>query len=179
MTCDASPGANSDIGQLLGELTVLVVEDSETMRSLLVALLQTMGIHHISCAKDGQSGLSLFVERQPDLVITDGIMAPMSGYAMTRAIRELREPDGSPSRLADVPILMLSGHGERQKVEQARDDGVTDYIVKPVTPDLLYARVIAAISTPIHIVETPTYRGPSPRRRLVAHSAFDLSNDEN
>ena len=178
MTVEASDNANSDIGQLLGELKILVVEDSETMRSLLIALLQTMGIRDISCAKDGRSGLSLFIEAQPDLVITDGIMAPMSGYAMTRAIRELREPDGAHSRLADVPILMLSGHGERQKVEQARNDGVTDYIVKPVMPELLYARVVAAISTPIHIVETSTFRGPSPRRRLVAHSAFDLSNDK-
>ena len=154
MTVEASDNANSDIGQLLGELKILVVEDSETMRSLLIALLQTMGIRDISCAKDGRSGLSLFIEAQPDLVITDGIMAPMSGYAMTRAIRELREPDGAHSRLADVPILMLSGHGERQKVEQARNDGVTDYIVKPVMPELLYARVVAAISTPPSIFRT-------------------------
>jgi len=178
MTRDASHNANPDIGHLLGELKILVVEDSETMRSLLIALLQTMGVQDITCAQDGQSGLSLFIETQPDLVITDGIMAPMSGYAMTRAIRELRDPDGSPARHADVPILMLSGHGERQKVEQARDDGVTDYIVKPVTPELLYTRVVAAISTPIHIVETATYRGPSPRRRLVAHAATDLLHDD-
>ena len=56
-------------------------------------------------------------------------------------------------------------------VRWARDGGVTDYIVKPVTAELLLTRVLAAISNPVHIVETATYRGPSPRRRLVPHQA--------
>jgi FixJ family two-component response regulator len=66
---------------------------------------------------------------------------------------------------------MLSGHGEPDIVEWARDEGVTDYIIKPVTAELLYERIIAAIAKPLHIIETATYRGPSPRRRLVVHAA--------
>lgn len=163
----------------LGALKVLVVDDSETMRSLLTALLTTMGISQILCARDGDEGLGLFVESHPDIVITDGAMSPTSGYALTRAIRNLCTPDGGRSKAADVPILMLSGHGERQNVEQARDDGVTDYIIKPVTANLLYERVMAAIADPIHIIETENYRGPSPRRRLVAHNAFSDPLSEN
>lgn len=164
---------------MLGTLKVLVVDDSETMRSLLTALLNTMGISQVLCAHDGDAGLNLFIENQPDLVITDGAMKPTNGYAMTRAIRSHRAPDGGLSRAAEVPILMLSGHGDRQNVEQARDDGVTDYIIKPVTAELLCERVMAAIADPIHIVETETYRGPSPRRRLVAHNAFSDPLSEN
>ena len=157
---------------ILGTLKVLVVDDSETMRALLTALLDAMGVKQVLCAHDGDAGLGLFIENQPDLVITDGAMKPTSGYAMTRAIRNLRTPNGGRSKAADVPILMLSGHGERENVEQARDDGVTDYIIKPVTAELLCERVMAAIADPIHIVETEDYRGPSPRRRLVARNAF-------
>jgi len=174
MNSDASPASGTAVSEVLRTLKILIVEDSETMRALLCALLHAMGVKDIFCAHNGAVGLKLFIECEPDLVITDGIMAPMSGYAMTRAIRKLRADDGSPARKADVPILMLSGHGTRQNVEQARDDGVSDYIVKPVTADLLYARIMAAISNPIHIVETPSYRGPSPRRRLVTH---DTSSD--
>ena len=120
----------------------------------------------IICATNGDEGVKLFAERAPDLIITDGMMQPMTGYAMTRAIRAMREHNGS-----DVPVVMLSGHGDADIVEWARDEGVNDYIVKPVTPQLLYERVLAAISTPLHLVETATYRGPSPRRRLTAHQA--------
>jgi CheY-like chemotaxis protein len=156
---------------LLARLNVLVVEDSENMRQLLVALLTAMGIGNIHCAEDGHAGLELFTEIAPDLVITDGMMQPMSGYAMTREIRKLHSPLNVSGQGSDVPVLMLSGHGEPDIVEWARDEGVTDYIVKPVTPELLYERVMSAISNPIHVVETKSYRGPSPRRRLVPHEA--------
>jgi PleD family two-component response regulator len=66
---------------------------------------------------------------------------------------------------------MLSGHMGPEIVARARDEGVTDYIVKPVTPELLYERVMEAVSKPVHLVETPTWRGPSPTRRLTIRSA--------
>lgn len=151
---------------LLADLKILVVEDSSTMRNLLTTLLTAMGIGEIVCATNGDEGLKLFAERAPDLIITDGMMLPMTGYAMTRAIRAMREHNGS-----DIPVIMLSGHGDADIVEWARDEGVNDYIIKPVTPQLLYERVLAAISTPLNLIETSTYRGPSPRRHLVPHQA--------
>ncbi|MGB3809259.1 MAG: response regulator [Parvibaculum sp.] len=157
--------------ELFAGLKVLLVEDSGEMRRLLVALLEAIGIGEIICAADGHTGLKLFVERAPDIVITDGAMHPMDGYEMTRAIRAMRKPDDAPGQGSDIPVLMLSGHVGPEIIARARDEGVTDYIVKPVTPMLLYERLIAAIARPAHIVETPTYRGPSPTRRLVAREA--------
>ncbi|MGV8998144.1 MAG: response regulator [Parvibaculaceae bacterium] len=151
---------------LLADIKILVVEDSATMRNLLTTLLTTMGIGEIICANNGEEGVAAFATHAPDLIITDGMMQPMTGYAMTRAIRQMHDKQGS-----DVPVVMLSGHGDPDIVEWARDEGVNDYIVKPVTPELLYERVLAAIEQPLHIIETPTYRGPSPRRRLTAHHA--------
>ena len=162
--CATSASADAT---LLAGIRILVVEDSANMRRLLTALLTTMGIGDIRCADNGEAGLVLFHEMRPDLVITDGMMQPMSGYAMTRAIRAMRDAEDKPHYLADVPVLMLSGHNEPDIIEWARDEGVTEYIVKPVTPELLYERVLNAIKSPLHIVETDTYRGPSPRRRLV------------
>lgn len=157
--------------ELFASLKVLVVDDSPEMRRLLTALLDVMGIGEVICASDGIAGLRLFSEHAPDLVITDGTMQPMDGYEMTRAIRALRNPDDPPGHGGDVPVLMLSGHMGADIVARARDEGVTDYIVKPVTPALLYERLLEAVSKPVHVVETPTYRGPSPTRRLVAHHA--------
>jgi CheY-like chemotaxis protein len=153
--------------ELFAGLKVLIVDDSAEMRRLLVALLDTMGIGDVACAPNGDAGLRMFAECAPDIVITDGAMQPMDGYEMTRAIRAMRTANGAPGRGADVPVLMLSGHTGAEIVERARDEGVTDYIVKPVTPELLYERLREAVSRPVHVVETPTWRGPSPTRRLV------------
>lgn len=150
--------------ELLRSLRVLIVEDSGEMRRLLVALLAGMGIGDVACAASGHEGLALFAAGAFDVIVTDGTMRPMDGYEMTRCIRALR--DG-----ADIPVLMISGHVGKEIVRRARDDGVTDYIAKPVTAELLYERILAAVSTPIHIVETKSYRGPSPTRQLVARRA--------
>lgn len=157
--------------KLFAGLKVLVVDDSLEMRRLLQALLNVIGIGEVICASDGHAGLKLFAERAPDLVITDGSMEPMDGYEMTRAIRLMRKENDAPGQGADIPVLMLSGHMDPDIIARARDEGVTDYIVKPVTPELLYERLLEAISRPVHVVETATYRGPSPTRRLVPHSA--------
>ncbi len=155
---------------LLAGLKVLVVDDSPAMRDLVVALLNAMGIADVTCAEDGDSGLEYFAHATPDLVITDGMMSPMTGYAMTSAIRALHDDTATGDyKRSDVPVLMLSGHSEPDIVRWARDEGVTDYIVKPVSPALFYERVLAAISNPTHIVETATFRGPSPRRTLPVH----------
>lgn len=171
MTANKHAETQVKTAALLRDLKILIVEDSDAMRTLLTALLTAMGITQIFCAEDGNQGFKRFIEIMPDLVITDGMMKPTTGYAMTRAIRNLRNPDNKPAPGSDVPVLMLSGHDEPDIVKWARDGGVTDYIVKPVTAELLFTRVLAAISNPIHIVETATYRGPSPHRRLVPHEA--------
>lgn len=154
--------------ELLRSLRVLIVDDSAEMCRLLVALFATMGTGDVACAASGEEGLRLFASGDFDLIITDGTMQPMDGYEMTRAIRAMNETKGAG---ADLPVLMISGHRDKELVTRARDNGVTDYIVKPVTAELLYERVLAAILKPIHLIEMEGYRGPSPTRRLVAHKA--------
>jgi len=154
--------------ELFTALKVLIVDDSIEMRNLLVALLESMGFAGILCAASGEEGLRMFCERRPDLIITDGNMRPMDGYEMTRRVRSGESlTEGEEVCDRDVPVLMISGHVADEAVKLARDTGVTDYIVKPITAETLYERVLAAVSKPIHIVETKTYRGPSPTRRLI------------
>jgi len=154
--------------ELFAKLRVLIVDDSAEMRNLLVALLETMGFSDILCAASGEQGLRMFCDGKPDLIITDGTMRPMDGYEMTRRVRAGECPaDSADCGDRDLPVLMISGHVGKDIVRHARDNGVTDYIAKPVTAETLYESILAAVSKPIHIVETKTYRGPSPTRRLV------------
>ena len=166
---------SASAADLFRRLTILVVEDSTEMRHLVVALLQNMGIRKIYEAHDGQSGLDAFARHAPDLVITDGAMAPMNGYEMTRRIRNADDPaNANPT----VPILMISGHLGQETVDQARDHGVTDYLGKPLTAELLYERVLAAMTEESSILVSGSYIGPSPKRTLAVRKVEDEIDDE-
>jgi CheY-like chemotaxis protein len=159
---EASTRADEDFFR---KLKILVVEDSPEMQRLLVALLESMGVVHIAVERDGEKGLAAFAARHPDIIITDGAMVPMDGYEMTRRIRAA-EAGGNAN--PDVPILMISGHAGRENVTHARDQGVTDYLTKPLSADTLYEAIVAAVSKPVHFLDKPGYRGLSPKRSLDA-----------
>lgn len=164
------PRPTSADAEFFRRLKVLVVEDSAEMRRLLAALLESMGVEQIVEARDGLKGLDAFAEHRPDIIITDGAMQPMDGYQMTQRVRATDAAEGANP---DVPILMISGHVEHENVLHARDQGVTDYLPKPLSASVLYEAIVAAVSKPIHFVETPGYRGPSPKRQLTARNSYD------
>jgi len=156
--------------ELCAKLGILVVEDSPPMLRLLSTVLAAMGFQRVMEAAEGDSALKLVREEKPDIIVTDGAMAPMDGYELTRRIRA----GGAGEDLRDMPILMLSGHATQQHLDQARANGVTDFIAKPITAELLYRCVLAALTNPQHVVEMRNYRGPSPRRRLEARHSQNM-----
>ena len=151
-------------------LNILVVEDSEHMRTLLTALLGTMGVGCVTSAKNGSEGLLAYHEIMPDIVITDGTMAPIDGYELTRRIR-MDTTNPNPF----VPIIMLSGHVEQTRVALARDTGVTEYLAKPVSANTLYERLVSVIENPRTFVRLATYFGPDRRRQ---NKTFFIGNQQ-
>lgn len=143
----------------LSVLTAMFVDDSPYMRKLIHDLLILMGIGKVITASDGESGLRLYKEQVPDLLITDANMAPMDGFEFVRQIRN--DPDNPNSF---VPIIMLSGFVEMSNIEKARDYGVTEYLAKPVSAQSLMTRVISVIERPRQFVKVGPYFGPDRRR---------------
>jgi CheY-like chemotaxis protein len=143
----------------LESLKALVVEDNTHMRALLRALLNALGIKDILEAANGQTGLKLLQERQIDLVLTDLTMAPMDGLELTR---HLRNDENSPNPF--IPIIMITGHTERYRVEAARDAGVTEFLAKPITAHNLFARITEILEKPRAFVRCDNYFGPDRRR---------------
>ena len=141
-------------------LKALIVEDNAHMRSLLRALLNALGIKDISEAGNGQIAIDLLRERKSDLVLTDLAMKPMDGLEFTRYVRN---NDHSPNPF--VPIIMISGHTERYRVEAARDAGVTEFLAKPITAHDLFARIAEIVERPRAFVRCNGYFGPDRRRR--------------
>ncbi len=147
-------------GSALEVLRVLVVEDNKHMRSLLRSLLNSIGIREVHEAANGTIALDILRERPCDLVLSDLAMLPMDGIDFTRDVR--RSPR---SANPFVPVIMITGHTERHKVEAARDAGVTEFIAKPITAQSLFARIAEILERPRAFVRCESYFGPDRRRK--------------
>lgn len=144
----------------LSRLSFLLVEDSLHMRRIVRSLLNGLGVRDITEAEDGAVALDLFSQKVPDIVITDWVMPVFNGLELTRAIRN---PDGINPY---TPIIMMTGHTERGKVIEARDAGITEFLVKPLSAKSLYSRIANCLENPRPFVKTKTFFGPD-RRRFV------------
>jgi two-component system chemotaxis response regulator CheY len=107
---------------------VLVVDDSGTMRKIIIRALASTGFNDVTEAGDGAEGLAAFQKSPADLVITDWNMPNKTGIELTRELRAM----GSK-----VPVFMITTEAEKSRVLEAVSAGVTDYLVKPFTADVL------------------------------------------
>lgn len=147
------------IAQRLMALRVLIVDDDPTMRKVTRSLLQAVGVRTIHEANDGRSGLAAICSFGPDVVVLDWEMPSPNGPEFVRTVR-------SPETFAlpDVPIIMLTGYGERSRVEEAVSVGVNDFLLKPVSTRALMSRLISLIAKPRKMVRKGDYYGPEPRQ---------------
>lgn len=109
--------------------TILVVDDSATIRKLISAKLEKSG-HQVITAEDGEEGLARLSERTPDLVLLDITMPKMDGYEVCKQIR------ANPST-KDVPVVMISGKDGFFDKVRGRMSGATGYVTKPFGPETL------------------------------------------
>jgi CheY-like chemotaxis protein len=144
----------------LHHLTALIVDDNVHMTRLLRALLVAYGLRDVHEASDGQSGIKVLNAVKPDFVLCDYDMRPMNGIGFVKMVRRSCAPP-----LAWIPIIMITAHTELRRIETARDAGITEALLKPVTPRNLYDRIVQIIERPRRFVKTPEFAGPDRRRR--------------
>ncbi|MFK0298554.1 response regulator [Brevundimonas sp. NPDC090276] len=143
----------------LQSLDVLLADDNPNMRSIVFAMLKSIGVTKLREVSDGSAALEALNARPADLVIVDFKMLPVDGVTFTQLVRTA--PD-SPNPY--LPIIMMTGHSERRRVAQARDAGVTEFLVKPVTPLALLTRIQSVILHPREFIRSDGYFGPDRRR---------------
>ena len=107
-------------------MKVLIVDDSGTMRTIQKRCLNKLGIEDIVEAEDGRKGLEAFERGTFDIILSDWNMPNMDGLALLKEIRQ---------RNTTVPVLMITTEAERARVVSAIEAGVSDYLVKPYTPE--------------------------------------------
>lgn len=140
--------------------SVLVIDDMKPMLSLTASILKTFGFRHVYTAQDAEDGFAKFCQFSPDIVLTDWLMEPYDGIELTRKIRN--DPK-SPNKF--VPIILMTGYSAKIRVMEARDKGVTEFLVKPFSAKDLYARIEQLIEKPRKFIDSKTFFGPDRRRK--------------
>ncbi len=126
---------------------ILVVEDDEDIQQLVSFNLLKSGFH-VTCADDGEEGLTQIRKQRFDCVILDLMLPGMSGHEVCRTIREHEE-------YGQLPIVMLTAKGEESDIVMGLDSGGDDYITKPFSPKVLVARIKSVLRRGQKETESP------------------------
>ena len=120
-------------------MRVLVVDDSSTMRRIIINTLRKLGYEDTCEAGDGREALRSLVATPADMVVTDWNMPEMTGPEFVEALRAM--PD-----LAKIPVLMVTTQAAKEDVIVALRAGVNDYLIKPFTPEALKDKLLTLLA---------------------------------
>jgi CheY-like chemotaxis protein len=152
--------------KMLNGLCILVVDDNPYTRKMLRMMLINLGAKTIYEASDGVSALDLVRTADPDIMVLDWEMPVLSG---AQVVRIVRSPGVFPK--PNLPIIMLTAHGQRARVIAALRLGINEFLVKPISPKALQDRLMSILVKPRPMVQIGKYYVPQPRRLATAQSA--------
>lgn len=122
-------------------LKFLIVDDSQTMRRIVVNSLKNLGYEDFVEASDGKDALlKLSADEAINFVITDWNMPVLSGLELIKAIR-------SDEKMGNTPVLMVTTRGVKDDIIEALKAKVNNYVVKPFTPAILREKIDQILST--------------------------------
>tara|TARA_A100001391_G_scaffold73214_1_gene47073 strand:+ start:100 stop:597 length:498 start_codon:yes stop_codon:yes gene_type:complete len=152
----------------LDRMTVVIVDDNAAMRGILRTILNAMGAPRIYEAGDVRAAMDILQHEHVDLLICDWKMKPVDGIALVRWVRDPRK-----SPCPTLPIMMLTCYAEAERVKIARDAGVTEFMVKPFSPESIYQHISAIFRKPRRFVDSDSFFGPDRRRKVDSHIDAD------
>ncbi len=116
------------------DMKILIVDDFATMRKVIRNLLKQVGYENILEAEDGVSALRVLKAQKVDLIISDWNMPNMTGFELLKAVR-------ADADLGKTPFLMVTAEALQDNVVAAVKAGVSNYIVKPFTAEVLNDKI--------------------------------------
>ncbi len=123
------------------QMSVLVVDDFGSMRTQIREILKQMGFRNVMEARDGEDAILILGKSHVDFIISDWNMPGCSGLDLLRHVRE-------DERHKDLPFLMVTAVGDKKNIIPAVELKVSNYIVKPFTPDNLEMKMRAILKSP-------------------------------
>jgi len=145
-------------GYDFSNLRIMICDDSRQIRSLVNTFLHGFGVKDVLEVKDAEQALAEMAQFDPDLIITDWNMAQTSGLEFVKRVRTSDE-----SHDPFLPIIMLTGYTEINRVEMARDSGISAFLAKPVSANSLYKRLMAVVDDERSFIRSNEFFGPDRR----------------
>lgn len=118
----------------MSKLKILIVDDSPTMRRILVNTVIKAGYSDVKEAEDGRDALAKLMAGEFDLLMTDWNMPNMNGLELVQTVRQ-------DDKLKNIPILMVTTRNMKEDIVNAIKSGVNGYIVKPFDAKTLNAKI--------------------------------------
>ena len=115
-------------------MTILAVDDFSTMRRIIKTLLKQIGYANVVEADDGSTALEVLKNTKVDFIISDWNMPKMTGLEFLKAVR-------ADERFRHIPFLMVTAEAEKANIVAAVQAGVSNYVVKPFTADVLQQKI--------------------------------------
>ena len=111
-------------------ITLLIVDDSLTMRAVIKKVVQMSGFEAESYlqAGSGADAIKIMAEEKVDLVLSDINMPEMTGIQMLKKVK-------SDPKMSSIPIIMISTEGSEERISEAMDHGASGYLKKPFQPE--------------------------------------------
>jgi two-component system, chemotaxis family, chemotaxis protein CheY len=142
---------------------VLLVDDHPHIRSIMIGILNALGVGNITTAERGDIALSHMAKSNFDLLITDYEMPGMNGVEIAKLVRRDAKA-AAPTMNFQIPILMVTSHITRQRLNEARDAGIDEILAKPFTIMAVADRLNSAINKRREFVISDGFIGPCRRR---------------
>ncbi len=120
------------------QLNILVVEDEDAIREMLVMVLEQSDFNIIAVASAEEAQLSLADNAMPDLIVLDWMLPGISGVELARRLKQ-------DDLFKDLPIILLTARGEEEDKVRGLEIGADDYVTKPFSPKELVARIKAVL----------------------------------
>ncbi len=126
----------------ISKLHILVVDDDIFARDLIIRIMKEIGTGQISSADNGYEALNVLQEDQwrVDVILLDLEMPRMNGYEFIKKLRNEFEPP-----LSETPVIVISGHSDKQALDRTNELGVGLFLLKPITIDQVVTRINAAM----------------------------------
>lgn len=118
----------------MADLKIIAVDDSPTMRRIIINTLKRAGFEDVIEASDGKDALAKMKVEKVNFVITDWNMPEMDGLTFVSTLR-------SSDEFKSLPVLMVTTRSVKEDIVEAMKAGVNNYIVKPFTPETLKAKI--------------------------------------
>ncbi len=118
----------------MADIKILAVDDSPTMRRIIINTLKRAGFEDVVEAADGKDALAKMKVESPNFIITDWNMPEMDGLTFVTKLR-------SQAEYAKLPVLMVTTRSVKEDIVEAMKAGVNNYIVKPFTPETIKAKI--------------------------------------